>query len=279
MTRELSAMSSPALSQLPSELLIQILESLEDFSTVSALGRTSCRLHSIWQANSASICPRILTNVIECPEEANTLFDVQQSLSSPKVRIVGNQAVLDRTKAMISNARMARDILKSFETQQAPRLYLMLGRASLTLTERTDFLRAFYRAFTARIYFYCRPDISLVNVCAEWHVLDFRQLNEVLNWLLFYSEIGATEVTKLDIINKPESYSWRDVWLGFEVLRIGISWHRPNEAFLPIPDLPFGHFLIQDYYERLGNGKGSRLNDFWNVRIVESIRDWFRWPM
>lgn len=115
MTRELSAMSSPALSQLPSELLIQIFESLEDFSTVSALGRTSCRLHSIWQANSASICPRILTNFIECPEEANTLFDVQQSLSSPKVRVVGNQAVLDRTKAMISNARMARDILKSFE--------------------------------------------------------------------------------------------------------------------------------------------------------------------
>ena len=72
-------MSSPSLSGLMNELVLEIFELLPDHHAVAALNSTSRKFYLIWRSNAAAISDAVLPRVIACYDSAEELFRFQRA--------------------------------------------------------------------------------------------------------------------------------------------------------------------------------------------------------
>jgi len=79
----MSAGPSNTLSTIPTELLIHIFKSADDFSTVSALSRACRNFHEVWQTYNSSICDAVLPRAIVCFDELVELDNSWWDMNRP----------------------------------------------------------------------------------------------------------------------------------------------------------------------------------------------------
>jgi hypothetical protein len=101
-------MSAPLFSNIPPELICQVFELLDSFSSVAALARTGRKFYQTWRTHATPICravgPRCFTNF----NEAERLVDMQSQAenASPSQESSELKSII-RAKRLLSNARCA----------------------------------------------------------------------------------------------------------------------------------------------------------------------------
>lgn len=250
--------SSASLSQLPLELLILVFQSLSDFSAVSALSRTSRQIYNVWQTNTDPICETLLARTTVCLEQARGLVNVQPRVSFSESPLGDSLTTLEHTKQVVVNARMAHKVL---EEHQKVVIQATRGKSGMTQKGRTAFIQAFYRAFTARILIHCRPYICLIDFCAGWHILDFKQVIEVVDWLVFGCEIGSTPDLGRAVGESHDGNEWCDIW--WHVHHVNKISFSPHTLLSEEMGRPFGYHLLPDLCQNPVSERGSRLESAW----------------
>ena len=71
--------SSPSLSRLPHELVLDIFEYLPERRDVAALNSISVRFYQVWRSNAAAISDVILSRTIDCYASAKELVRLQRA--------------------------------------------------------------------------------------------------------------------------------------------------------------------------------------------------------
>ena len=191
-------MSSKLLTDLPPELLIQILKSSDNFSDVTSLSSTSRKLFIIWKTNTDAICETILPRNVPCFAQACGLKDAQEKHQGDLRSVFSYQSTSDRVRWLMNGAAIAAQALRYFE-KTLVRLYRKnrpLAENGLTLEEQTDFIRSFYRAVTLAILF---EDSLPGELMLSWSHLDFEQVRDVIHWIARYAPHGLIENLGLSI--------------------------------------------------------------------------------
>lgn len=67
--------STPSLSSMPTEILINVFEYCPNLPTAASLARSSKTLNNVWNRHAPSICEKILTRSTECYDRAWTFVD------------------------------------------------------------------------------------------------------------------------------------------------------------------------------------------------------------
>lgn len=143
-----STISSLTLIGLPTELLIQIFQSVDTFATASALSKTSHRLQRIWETNATAIFPHVVPCYPQAHELATAQTTARHRLYGPSTphyrmtfaqRITDNHILATMTSAHFS-ACVSRD---SFRPDKG-----LSPRPHISPSETATFTRAHYRALT-----------------------------------------------------------------------------------------------------------------------------------
>lgn len=143
---------------LPPELLIQIFQSADTFTTAQTLSITSHRLHNIWNVNSDAILP----HVVECFPQARELAVAQEQNHTRQRRLGLPQRSMTIAQRVADNVTEASMTCAHFETcvVQASRQEhdddddddgIISPRDNISSRERADFTRAYYRAMTLQV--------------------------------------------------------------------------------------------------------------------------------
>ncbi|KAH7110891.1 hypothetical protein B0J11DRAFT_203468 [Dendryphion nanum] len=187
-------MPNSSLLTLPPELICQIFESAHDFSTVSALARTSRVLYHIWRENPASICRAVAPRVFPNLTAAERLLDMQEEAESRVHPPDGReQPSLTRVKRLLSNARCASAALHDWVG-----LFLDLGIEEsfrrddvkgITPAEKLRFEYAFYYVWTIGVMgttpHLLEQATDMLDTCSPQELC---RLNELAEWALRYNE-------------------------------------------------------------------------------------------
>lgn len=183
-------MSQASLPGLALELKIHILKSMDCFSSVANLSSTSRTFHGIWESNTKPICDAVLHRIIECSLEAKVLLDAQdscqqavvvQDLDTSQEEHGPCQRAIKRTQRMLVNADKASSVFSGCDNHMVK---IKICRR-LSPTERTDFIRAYYRALAMVLL--SREAIP-ETLIASWDMLD---LQRVLAVLLFMDRMRS----------------------------------------------------------------------------------------
>ena len=241
-----------SLSRLPSELLIRVFESVNDFPTVLSLARTSARLQEVWKTNTASISDAILPRVIPFLAQAQKLIDstmthVINHLSQRKTY----EEIILRIKLLFDNKALAACNLAN---------YNQLVKHKVCVDIHSVYVRAFYQAMTLRSM---TKSLSEPDSIAEFphqylsslSMLEFKQLKEVMWYYketagayqqfyvpLFYSQrydqqildhwsATFSEITYLSVhLNKVPGV-WNKIYSnGHPGRHENLSWLRPESC-------------------------------------------------
>lgn len=181
-------MSSETLTDLAPELIIQILKSSDSFADVTSLSGTCRKMFIIWKTNVDTISEAILARTVPCYAEALELIDAQETAEGDEHSVFGYQSAVDRAKWMLKDADTAARALVYFEKffrKELPSIQLVsipsIRPRRLTLAERTDFTRAFYRATTLATL---GAEPLPGQLFPSWSMLELEQVTAVTDWLL-----------------------------------------------------------------------------------------------
>lgn len=173
-------MLSTSLSDLPTELIVQIFRSVDGFSTATALGSVSHQLLSIWKYFLPSISKTLLSRAIDCFDQAKDLVEAQSRVAENKKPSDPTEVAIGRAKLFFANATTARFAYYSYKHWAFCRR--LLDSHKITTAERTSFFKAWYRAITiATIGNDFQP--LLYKVLTSMDLLQFLQMIEVTSWL------------------------------------------------------------------------------------------------
>lgn len=135
----------------------------------------------------------------------------------------------------------------------------------LTLAERIDFVRAYYRAMTLVTLMGPLPSQMLLS----WSTLDFKQVKDVMMWLGLYCseeiqrDMGVWldyQVSGQNIAGIISGEKWKSVYsslieLGFDLQEITADVETDTLA-------PYFPFLVRDrYQDQYKSNRGARLAD------------------
>ena len=244
-------MSSKLLTDLPPELLIQILKSSDNFADVTSLSSTSRKLFIIWKTYMDAICETILPRTVPCFAQACELKDAQEEAEGDWHSVFSYQSTSDRVKWLLNWAAIAAQALRYFENTL---LHLYgkdrpLAGNGLTLEERTDFIRSFYRTVTLATLL---EDSLPGQLMSSWSHLDFEQVRDVIDWIgrytsdrlkqslgvsLDYQESAPTPTGKTRI-EKWKKLNWSMLHLGEDLYSL-INVDTTTLTVLLYPEFPF----------------------------------------
>ena len=199
---ESSTVSEASLLQLPPELKIQVFGYMDSFSAVTALSSTSRTFNSIWKVNADHISDAILQRAIECPVEAKSLIDAQQStrqtednqnLKEDQKNQDGYQQAVERVQQYLTNVDMASWTLKYFENSQTGQ--------RLSSRDRADFMQAYYRT---RVLVLLSTDGIPSSLITTWSMLDFKRVYEILDCIYMRLQ-SASARQRSALISEEES--------------------------------------------------------------------------
>ena len=244
-------MSSKVLTDLPPELLIQILKSSDSFADVTSLSSTSRKSFIIWKTNMNAICETILQRNVPCFAQACELKDAQEKDEGDCHSVFSHQSTSDRVKWLLNGAAIAAQALRYFEST----LFGLYGKDrplagnALTLEERTDFIRSFYRAVTLAILL---KDSIPGQLMSSWSHLDFEQVRDVIDWIgryasdspkgslglsLGYQE-SAQSLTGQTRIERWRKLNWSLLYLGVDLYSL-VNVDTAKLAELLYPEFPY----------------------------------------
>ena len=139
-----------------------------------------------------AICETILPRNVPCFAQACELKDAQEKPGGHSDSVFSYQSTSDRVKWLMDGAAIAAQALRYFE-KTLVRLYKKdrpLAEIGLTLEEKTDFIRSFYRTVTLAILLEDSLDGELMS---SWSHLDFEQVRDVIHWIGRYAPYGLVE--------------------------------------------------------------------------------------
>ena len=175
-----------SITDLAPELIIQILKSSDNFADATSLSVTSRRMFTIWKMNVDSICEAILPRVIDCFEQARELLTAQERPRGEKDSVLCFQSAIDRVRWMLKRADIAAEAaaayLKHGTMCRGETYTLPVEREMSMRADRTDFIRAHYRATTLATL---EQEQLPSQILSSWSMLDIEHVVEVMEWLIF----------------------------------------------------------------------------------------------
>lgn len=182
-------MPSKILTDLAPELLIQILKSSDNFADVTSLSSSSRKMFIVWEMNIDTICEAVLARTIDCFEQACGLLAAQERAEGEEHSVFGYQSAVDRTRWVLEDADLAARALVHFEKHAFYYCSLgadrSFGRDTFSATERTEFLRAHYRASTLATL---SKEPLPSGLLSTWNLLDLEQVKDVVEWIVIYGD-------------------------------------------------------------------------------------------
>ena len=139
------------LLSLPTELIVEIFDKADSFTTAFALSHTCHRLRTIWKANANAILP----SVVECFPQALDLTQTQDMFCTDEFGRIqeithsGQEIPVLHPERIERNANFVSQILPYYEHNIINAFALRGSKRDALLTnDRMDLLRALYRAMT-----------------------------------------------------------------------------------------------------------------------------------
>lgn len=187
-------MSSSNLSDLAPEILILIFGHCGSFSAAAAFSSTSRIFREVWITNLTSICTILLSHRVECLEFASQLVKTQQRIRNQDHSLNKEDLLIDHTQRALRNGKQAGDAVSRFEYHiRTKKDYTIPADASgqritpdrrymLSLQERHDFLKAFYRVMITMTLLSKDINSPVDSVCSDWPMLDFEQVLIVMRF-------------------------------------------------------------------------------------------------
>lgn len=193
---------------LPTELIVEIFDKADSFTTAFALSHTCHRLRTIWKANANAILP----SVVECFPQALDLAQTQDMFRHDKygrIQEITHSRQKDRVlhpERIERNATLVSHILPYYEHNIVNAFALRgIKRDALRTDERTDILRAIYRAMTLTAAHKERG----ASQCflAPLDIRDYKQMREAMYFLK--SWFASDERESLNIYDPNYMKDWR----------------------------------------------------------------------
>ena len=277
-----SAMSVSSLPALPIEIITEIFNSTDDFSTATALAGTCRGLHSIWKSNTTSIYYALLVRTIPCYDQAFQYIQVQQleTVSFGQIDATDWLAA-EVTEQFLENADAAHEALQLYETQMIKEvskaseggpwpMQNCQSPGGLTEAQRGCFLKAWYRLHTLASL---PGDLLPYSILASLDRLEFEKMRDVLRWLRI--ELPRKSMTRhepcirhSDLVGGEGSYR-HDALVKSHITKK--QWHELEGRLKPLfkelprdlcPWFSFWQFIVHECYMDIeDSGKGDSLAD------------------
>ena len=252
----MSTLQSTAMETLPSELLIQIFQSANTFTTAQTLSKTSHHLHNIWNANAAAILP----HVVECFPQARELAVAQEQkhIRQPWLGMPQrSMSIAQRVAANVAEASMTCAHFEACIVQASKQDEEGIPpRDNISSSERADFTQAYYRALTlaatGRMWTISRVQLASLDL------LEYLQMREVTNFI-----DSMCKTSTLDCGTSPPTV--RHDILDVRVLVALIFLDHRLQALRAYPDdiegrlgsQPNYYFVLSDGYMKNGGAARS----------------------
>ena len=169
---------------LPTELIVEIFDKADSFTTAFALSHTCHRLRAIWKANAIAILP----SVVECFPQAldltqtEDLFCVDENGRIQEITHSRQEVPILHPKRIERNAIFVSRILPYYEHNIINAFALRgVKRDALLKDERTDILRAIYRAMT--LIAAGREGCTSHSLLPPLDMREYKQVREVMDFL------------------------------------------------------------------------------------------------
>ena len=135
----------------------------------------------IWKTNIDVICDAILPRTVPCYAQARELMEAQEKVAGNEHPVLGCQSAVDRAQWMLKGANTAASAFADFKSDICLSNWYESERESVTLAERTDFIRAFYRGAKLATL---GEDSLPTRLLSSWSTLDLAQVRDVMAWLV-----------------------------------------------------------------------------------------------
>ena len=168
------------------ELLIQILKSLDSFADVTSLSSTCRKMFVIWKRNDHAICHAILARTVSCFAQAQEFSDAQEKAEGDKQPDSGHWPPVERAHRMLKWADTITKACSYFEIEVFGLWALSecpAERKTLTLAEKMDFIRAYYRSTT---FATLGKDSISDDLMSSWDMMELGQLKDVTRFVLYH---------------------------------------------------------------------------------------------
>lgn len=198
-----------------------------------------------------AICETILQRNVPCFAQACELKDAQEKAEGDCHSVFSHQSTSDRVKWLLNGAAIAAQALRYFESTLLG-LYgkdRPLAGNALTLEERTDFIRSFYRTVTLAILL---EDSMPGQWMSSWSHLEFEQVRDVIDWIgryasdrlkgslglsLGYQE-SAQSLTGQTRIERWRKLNWSLLYLGEDLYSL-VNVDTAKLPELLYPEFPY----------------------------------------
>ena len=108
------AMPTTTLLDLPPELIIIVFKSFGEFSSATALVRTSHKFHSVWEDSPSTITNAVLPRAIEYFDQATERLEADDKLANNQASADATHPAIQRTKRLVANMMVARRVLRHY---------------------------------------------------------------------------------------------------------------------------------------------------------------------
>lgn len=258
---------SATLPRLPTELVIGIFKASDSFATASALSKTSHRLYSVWNVNIDAILP----SVVDCFPQAQELARAQEFAHAQEVRpgrlmVAPPRKSIKTAQRISKNATLTSCILQSYEIRVVYDSARMgVKRDELLMpNERTDFVRASYRAMTLAATANGRgvPHSFFESL----DMLGYMQLREAMGFLRFWFDTETKNPQNHNLhleisdLAKAVPHALKNLmFFHFDLMRLPVDLGEFRYGDSAPSDF---YFTVADGYQRKAvSGRGAMLAD------------------
>ena len=253
-------MPCSGLDHLPSEIIIQVFKSIDNFHTIVSLVCTSRTFHAIWQRDTSSICNAVLPMTIDCFADAKELAITQELVLEPQQHFRPGEScqAASALKRFRSNARTASLVCDVFQAhfRYCENTRTKLSLTTLTPSERIRMVHAFYRVWTITILVQQGSVFSqrLDSILATLSAREIFRIQEIALWLATQCPRGNLQELSNAAFGKepgrnelPGVYgSWAQ---GFEAIHEEFSRERFAPYSWPLPQCTLGTFAVFDEWQ------------------------------
>ena len=244
------ARSSPSITNLPPEIILQIFESAPDFSVVNALARTARPLNSTYVAGSPAIFHAVASRILPEFPFVEQLVDAQEAAYyASHSRSEDQPNAPSRNERLLSNARCAAAASTNFAAECKIHLFTRARgeeNQAFRPSERARFKKSFYQLWTLCTIANTpslRP--SALGYLDMRNPIELAGLDEVTTWARGYNQ------------NKFVDFDFSDsTWdAGFDMVKEYCSWERKEKSghkriHVYSDEAPFGFWVFFDHTQK-----------------------------
>ena len=264
---------------LPTELIVEVFDKADSFTTAFALSHTCHRLRTIWKANANAILP----SVVECFPQALELTHTQDMFGSDKNGRI-QKLTYSRQEIPIlyperieRNANFVSHILPYYEHNIINALALRgIKRDALLTDDRMDLLRAIYRAMTLTAA--GKEGCASHSLLPPLDIREYKQVRESMDFLQSWFKADQTQWLELcnpinmkDLhLNRGNAFRalpYMQVSDKLALLQSELTWLPPDDIYFKrfrkhFRLAPWGyHTMLDGDPKGAGSGRGVFMGD------------------